>query len=89
MITSLKPFNLTIVVFDAAQGPDGGTRYVLPVDSPDAEHSCASTLADAASLHREDKGRQGTFRRLHGHRRARAAIAQRRGARGAPPPRRQ
>ena len=30
-------------------------RYVLPVDSPDAKHSCASTLADAASLYREER----------------------------------
>ena len=50
MITSLKPFNVTIVVFDPAHGPDGGTRYVLPVDSPDAEQACASTLANAASF---------------------------------------
>ena len=49
-MTKLKPFNVTIRVFDPAKGPDSGTIYVLPVDSPDAEHACASTLANAASF---------------------------------------
>ena len=45
----LKPFNVTVKVFDPAAGLDSGETYVLPVDSPDAEHACASTLANAAS----------------------------------------
>ena len=45
----LKPFNVTIKGFDPAAGLDSGETYVLPVDSPDAEHACASTLANAAS----------------------------------------
>ena len=45
----LTPFNCTIRVFDPA---DGSTieEHVLPVDSPDAEHAAASTLANAASF---------------------------------------
>ena len=45
----LMPFNVTIKVFDPAAGLECGETYVLPVDSPDAEHACASTLANAAS----------------------------------------
>ena len=45
----LKPFNVTVKVFDPAAGLESGETYVLPVDSPDAEHACASTLANAAS----------------------------------------
>ncbi len=46
---TLKPFNCTIRIFDPA---DGSTieEHVLPVDSPDAEHAAASTLANAASF---------------------------------------
>jgi hypothetical protein len=45
----LKPFYCTIRVFDPA---DGHTiaEHILPVDSPDAEHAAASTLANAASF---------------------------------------
>ena len=45
----LKPYNSTIRVFN----PDDGSliaEYILPVDSPDAEHAAASTLANAASF---------------------------------------
>ena len=48
--TPLKPFNVTIRVFDLAKGVVSGVDYVLPVDSPDAEHAAASTLANAASF---------------------------------------
>ena len=46
---TLKPFNCTIRIFDPS---DGRTieEHVLPVDSPDAEHAAASTLANAASF---------------------------------------
>ena len=46
---TLKPFNCTIRIFDPT---DGSTiaEHVLPVDSPDAEHAAASTLANAASF---------------------------------------
>ena len=50
--TQLKAFNVTIRVFDPAKGLD----YVLPVDSPDAEHAIASTLANAASFTKKTTG---------------------------------
>lgn len=49
-MADLEAFNVTIRVFDPAKGLGSGTTYVLPVDSPDAEHACASTLANAASF---------------------------------------
>lgn len=52
----LKPFNVTVRRFDAGQGLSGGTDFVLPVDSPDAEHACASTLANAAAFSRKVEG---------------------------------
>ncbi len=45
----LKPFNCTIRIFDATSGATL-EEHVLPVDSPDAEHAAASTLANAASF---------------------------------------
>ncbi len=45
----LLPFNCTIRVFDPVSGADL-EEHVLPVDSPDAEHAAASTLANAASF---------------------------------------
>ncbi len=45
----LKPFNCTIRIFDPASGATI-SEHVLPVDSPDAEHAAASTLANAASF---------------------------------------
>ena len=54
--TPLKPFNVTIRVFDTAKGVGSGTDYVLPVDSPDAEHAVASKMANAASFTRKSEG---------------------------------
>jgi len=48
--TALKPYTVTIRVFDPSKGPASGQDYVLPVDSPDAEHAVASTTANAASF---------------------------------------
>lgn len=48
-MTELKPFACTIRVFDSASGSTIA-EHVLPVDSPDAEHAAASTLANAASF---------------------------------------
>lgn len=53
---TLKPFNVTIRVFEPDRGLESGTTYVLPVDSPDAEHACASTLANAASFTEKTEG---------------------------------
>ena len=49
----LKPYTVAVRVFDPAKGLDSGETYLLPVDSPDAEHACASTLANAASFTRK------------------------------------
>lgn len=58
MTTPLKPFNVTIRVFDPTEGLGGGLEYVLPVDSPDAEHAAASTMANAVSFTKKtDNGR--------------------------------
>ncbi|WP_048435015.1 hypothetical protein, partial [Methylobacterium platani] len=54
--TQLKPFNVTIRVFDPTKGIEGGQDYVLPVDSPDAEHAIASTTANAASFTKKTDG---------------------------------
>lgn len=54
--TELKPFNVTIRVFDPTKGLESGQNHVLPVDSPDAEHAIASTTANAASFAREAEG---------------------------------
>ena len=51
----LKPFNCTIRVFDLASGVTL-EEHVLPVDSPDAEHAAASTLANAASFTTKTEG---------------------------------
>lgn len=52
----LKPFNVTIRVFDPTKGMEGGQDYVLPVDSPDEEHAIASTTANAASFTKKVEG---------------------------------
>lgn len=48
-MTQLRSFACTIRVFDPASG-EAIAEHVLPVDSPDAEHAAASTLANAASF---------------------------------------
>ena len=55
-MTDLKPFNVTIRVFDPTKGLESGQDYVLPVDSPDAEHAIASTTANAASFTKKADG---------------------------------
>lgn len=54
--TDLKPFNVTIRVFNPSKGLESGQDYVLPVDSPDAEHAIASTTANAASFTKKADG---------------------------------
>ena len=56
MRTALKPFDVTIRVFDPTKGLESGQDYVLPVDSPDAEHAVASTMANAASFTKKVEG---------------------------------
>ena len=48
--SDLKPFNVTVRRFDSGKGLSSGVDFVLPVDSPDAEHACASTIANAAAF---------------------------------------
>ena len=45
-----KRFTVTVRVFDPNKGPASGHDYVLPVDSPDAEHAASSTMANAVSF---------------------------------------
>ena len=54
--TDLKPFNVTIRVFDPTKGLESGQDYVLPVNSPDAEYAIASTTANAASFTKKTDG---------------------------------
>jgi len=37
-------------VFYSTKGPESGQDYVLPVNSPNAEHAVTSTTANAASF---------------------------------------
>lgn len=48
-MTMLQPFTCTIRVFDPIS-TETIAEYALPVNSPDAEHAVASTLANAASF---------------------------------------
>ena len=48
--TGLKPFNVTIRVFDPTKGMGTGRDDVVAVDSPNEEHAIASTTANAASF---------------------------------------
>ena len=54
----LKHYNVTIRRFDPTQGPTSGQLFVLPVDSPDAEHAIASTLANASSFSKKAEAGQ-------------------------------
>ena len=45
----LTKYNVTIRRFDPNKGLDSGENFVLPVDSIDADHAIASTLANAIS----------------------------------------
>ena len=48
--SDLKPYNVTVRRFTLSEGPAKGVDFLLPVDSPDAEHACASTIANAAAF---------------------------------------
>ena len=54
--SDLKPFNVTVRRFDTAKGASDGVDFVLPVDSPDAEHACASTIANASAFSKKVEG---------------------------------
>lgn len=55
----LHPFTCTIRVFDIGSG-DTIAEHALPVNSPDAEHAAASTLANVASFTTKIDGGMGT-----------------------------
>ena len=52
----LEPFNVTVRRFDSGKGLSSGVDFVLPVDSPDAEHACASTIANASAFSKKIEG---------------------------------
>ena len=54
--SDLMPFNVTVRRFDIGKEASSGTDFVLPVDSPDAEHACASTIANAAAFSKKVEG---------------------------------
>ena len=54
--SDLKPFDVTVRRFDVGKGLPSGVDFVLPVDSPDAEHACASTIANAAAFSKKVEG---------------------------------
>lgn len=54
--SDLKPFNVTVRRFDSGKGLSSGVDFVLPVDSPDAEHACASTIANASAFSKKIEG---------------------------------
>lgn len=54
--SDLEPFNVTVRRFDIGKGLPSGTDFVLPVDSPDAEHACASTIANASAFSKKVDG---------------------------------
>ncbi len=74
-MTQLKAFTVSVRVFDPAKGLDSGATDELPVDSPDAEHACASTLGQRRLLHRADPERRCGPRRVLRHWGLRAQLA--------------
>ena len=54
--SDLKPFNVTVRRFDSGKGLSSVVDFVLPVDSPDAEHACASTIANASAFSKKVDG---------------------------------
>ena len=52
----LRSFDVTIRRFDPTGPAGNGQLFVLPVNSPDAEHAIASTLANAAAFSRKTDG---------------------------------
>ena len=46
----LGQFNVTVRCFDPLVGLDSGTEFVLPVDSPDAEHAVSAAMSNAVAF---------------------------------------
>ncbi len=47
---NLKKFNVTVQCFDPHQGLASGREFVLPVDSPDAEHAASAAMSNAVAF---------------------------------------
>lgn len=46
----LQKFEVTVRCFDPRVGPESGADYVLPVDSPDAEHAISAAMSNAVAF---------------------------------------
>lgn len=46
----LKRFSVTVRRFDPYKGPESGEEFVLPVDSPDAEHAVSAAMSNAVAF---------------------------------------
>ena len=55
-MTPLKKFNVTVRRFDPTQGPASGQEFVLPVDSPDAEHGISAAMSNAIAFTTKSAG---------------------------------
>ena len=53
---ALKKFNVTVRRFDPTQGPASGQEFVLPVDSPDAEHGISAAMSNAIAFTTKSSG---------------------------------
>ncbi len=52
----LKKFNVTVRRFDPKQGLESGEEFVLPVDSPDAEHGVSAAMSNAVAFTTKVRG---------------------------------
>ena len=46
----LEQFSVTVRCFDPLKGLDSGSEFVLPVDSPDAEHAVSAAMSNAVAF---------------------------------------
>lgn len=53
---TLKKFNVTIRRFDPSQGVGSGEEFILPVDSPDAEHGISAAMSNAVAFTTKSSG---------------------------------
>lgn len=47
---ALTKYNVTVRVFDPAEGPGSGEEFCLPVDSPDKEHAVSAAMSNAVAF---------------------------------------
>ena len=53
----LQRFNVTVRRFDSTTVGDAGEVFVLPVDSPDAEHAISAAMSNAVAFTKTVEGR--------------------------------